>query len=389
MVIVDQFIFGGERSYQAKIREEYYREHPEKRPQPVPAPEAEAVPETPPDNAVPAPEETPAPKPEEHGALFLPEPEPDYRDLPPPEPIFPIHGETFASTIPKVEPAVAAAAPVEKAIVPAVLPPVSAPGKIGRGKIAIIIDDVGMNLTNSNAVIALPAPVTLAFLPYAPKTRALAEKARAAGHELMIHVPMEATGNNNGLGPMALRSAMDDAAIKAELEKMFSSFDGYKGINNHMGSKLTQDSAKMDVVMRALKSRGLYFVDSKTIGNSVAAERARAAGLPYAERDIFLDHEETGAFVSAALRHAEKLAASKGYAILIGHPKDVTIGGLRSWIPSLKDKGLELVPASAVLTRPADVMVNAPEPAAAPPPAVIQPVAASAAGPAALPARQP
>lgn len=380
MVIVDQVIFGGERSYQAKIREEYYKEHPEARPPAVPetAPVEES--ETPPPAAPPQTEE-------EHGALQLPDPEPDYRDLPPPEPILPIHDETFGPPPAKVEQAVAPAAPETAAPTPAVLPPVAAPGKIGRGKIAIIIDDVGMNLTNSNAVIGLPAPITLAFLPYAPKAAALANKAKEAGHELMIHTPMEATGSNSGLGPMALKSSMDNAAIKTELDKMFASFTGYRGINNHMGSKLTQDAAKMDVVMTALKSRGLYFVDSKTIGNSVAAARARAAGLPYAERDIFLDHEETGAFVSAALRHAERLAESKGYAILIGHPKDVTIAGLRAWIPTLKDKGLELVPVSAVLTRPADV-AKTPAPST-PPPAVIQPAAVSAAAPVPQPAPQP
>ena len=372
MIVADHFIFGGTPAYHEKIKADYYAEHPEARPA---APEAAAEPEP-----APAPAQT-APA-EEHGTL-----EPDYRDLPPPEPIFPIHDETFAPAA-KVEEAAVPAAAAQMTATQAVLPPVASPAKTGRGKIAIIIDDVGMNLTNSNAVIALPAPVTLAFLPYSPKTRTLAEKAKAAGHELMIHTPMEATGNNSGLGPMALRSSMDDAAIKAELEKMFASFDGYKGINNHMGSRLTQDAGKMDVVMAALKPRGLYFVDSKTIGNSVAAERARMAGLAFAERDIFLDHEETGAFVSAALRHAERLALSKGYAVLIGHPKDVTIAGLRAWIPTLKDKGLELVPVSAILTHPASV-AKAPAPAAPPPAAVIQPVAASSALPAAQPVRQP
>lgn len=359
MIIVDHFVFGGERSYQHKIREEYYKEHPEKRP-PAPVPEA-----------APAPE--PLPAPEEHSALDLPEPEPDYRDLPPPEPIFPLHDETFAT----INPPPAAEGEIKVASLPFVAPP---EGVNGRGKIAIIIDDVGMNVKNSRAVIDLPGTITLAFLPYAPHVREMAKEAIAAGHEAMIHVPMEAVGNNNGLGPLALRAGMDEATLFAQLEKIFASFDGYKGINNHMGSKLTQDTKAMDTVMAALRARDLYFIDSKTIGNSVAADRARFAGVPHATRDVFLDHEESGVFVAAALARTERLAHAKGYAIAIGHPKDVTIDGLRRWIPTLKDKGLELVPVSTALMRPSNV-------AAAP--AVIQPAAASAVAPVRQPAPQP
>lgn len=369
MLIVDQFIFGGKRSYHDKIREQYYKEHPDERPQPAPAVAPESVPEVVPDDASQAPPGVTDPAPEEHGALDLPDPEPDYRDLPPPAPIFPLHDQTFASLNPP--PVVAAPqGEIKVASLPFVPPP---DGANGRGKIAIIIDDVGMNVKNSRAVMALPGSITLAFLPYAPQVRDMAKAAIAAGHEAMIHVPMEAVGSNSGLGPLALRSGMDAATLNAQLEKMFASFDGYKGINNHMGSKLTQDAGAMDVVMAALRARDLYFIDSKTIGNSVAGARARYAGVPHAERDVFLDHEETSAFVAAALARTERLAHVNGYAIAIGHPKDVTIEGLRKWIPTLKDKGLELVPASMVLMRPSNMAVaadkSATQPAGALPPA--------------------
>lgn len=381
MLIADQTIFGGKRSYVEKIKEDYYKEHPALQPVPQPEPLPDAVPEP----------ESPAESvtPEEHSEASPPslaEPEPDYRDLPPPDPILPINDETFASSMPEAaEPSV----PAEEIKV-ASLPPVVAPAKTATGKIAIVIDDVGMNLKNSRAVMDLPAPITLAFLPYADHTRELAAQALAKGHVTMIHMPMEATGSNSGLGPMALRSGMDTAALNAEMDRMFASFEGYTGVNNHMGSKLTQDAAAMDVVMRALKDRNLYFLDSRTIGNSVAADRARMAGIAYATRDIFLDHEETASFVAGALAHAERLAKSRGVAIAIGHPKDVTIEGLRAWIPTLKDKGLELVPVSAILMQPSAVAAVQGTPAPQDQPsAAITPAASVSAAPAPQPAPQP
>jgi polysaccharide deacetylase 2 family uncharacterized protein YibQ len=205
----------------------------------------------------------------------------------------------------------------------------------GHPKIAIIIDDLGMDIKHTKEVLELPAPVTLAFLPYAPKTRELAAAGRAKGHALIIHVPMEA--------------GMSYEAFDAAFRVMLASFDGYAGINNHMGSRLTQDKPAMDHLMKILAEKKLFFLDSKTIQSSVAAHEAMESGVAYAERDVFLDHVETGDAVRAALAHAEKIAQRKGYAIAIGHPKGFTIEALKAWIPTLKDKGIELVPVRALL----------------------------------------
>ena len=133
-----------------------------------------------------------------------------------------------------------------------------------------------------------------------------------------------------------------------------------------------------------------YFDNATPSGNSVAADRARMVGIPYATRDIFLDHEETASFVAGALAHAERLAKSRGVAIAIGHPKDVTIEGLRAWIPTLKDKGLELVPVSAILMQPSAVAAVQGTPALQDQPsAAITPAASVSAAPAPQPAPQP
>lgn len=227
-------------------------------------------------------------------------------------------------------------------------------------KIAIVIDDVGMNLTESKRAINLPAPITLAMLPYASKVKEMAYEGKAKGHELIIHTPMEAMSSKVDLGGLALRSNMQPQVFKAEFDKIASSFDGYVGINNHMGSRLTQDPKAMKMVMAELKKRNLYFLDSRTINTSIGAETAQTSGIPNATRDVFLDHEETPEFVLNALLKTEKIAKEKGYAIAIGHPKDVTMSALQKWIPTLKAKGIELVPLSHLVDNNGATVKSAP-----------------------------
>ncbi|MCB1562348.1 MAG: divergent polysaccharide deacetylase family protein [Alphaproteobacteria bacterium] len=226
----------------------------------------------------------------------------------------------------------------------------SNPGK--PAKLVIIIDDLGMDRKRSGQVIEIKAPLTLAFLPYAENLKEITERAKEGGHELLIHMPMEPLNAGIDPGPIALLDGMAPEAFDAALEKAFLSFDGYIGINNHMGSKLTREPESMERVMRALKRRGLAFVDSKTIHDSVAGDMARRYGLDYAERDVFLDHQDTEVFVAQALAKLERVALEKGSAIAIGHPKDSTITVLNRWLPTLKERGFEVVPVSEVLNRP-------------------------------------
>ena len=283
----------------------------------------------------------------EPAPVILPEPPPPaYTPLaPPPEPaiILPDDFDVFDFFNEDVwaeEPAPLAAA------VPA-LPP---PPATGRPRIAIIIDDIGMNLAWSRAALDLPAPVTMAVLPYARQAADFARQSREKGHEVLIHTPMEAMHAPVSLGGMGLTTDMGEAEIVAMMELIGTRMEGYIGINNHMGSKFTADRAAMERLMPYLKKRGLVFIDSRTIGSSVAAAVAAEQGVPTATRDVFLDHEETAAFVAQALAQAERIARRQGYAIAIGHPKAVTINGLLAWIPTLNDKGIDLVLVSALVT---------------------------------------
>lgn len=221
---------------------------------------------------------------------------------------------------------------------------------VDKPRVAIIIDDMGMDHRHTRAVMDLPGPLTLAFLPYAGDLNNQSAYGRSKGHELMVHVPMQPVKESTDVGPSPLTLDLSESQFDHVLQGDLNAFTGYVGINNHMGSKLTQDSVAMDRVMQELKKRGLLFVDSRTIGTSVAADEAKKAGIPYATRDVFIDHEETYEAASDALQQVEKKALKNGLAIAIGHPREETINALRAWLPTLQAKGIYLVPISAAVT---------------------------------------
>lgn len=219
----------------------------------------------------------------------------------------------------------------------------------GMGKIVIIIDDMGMDRKRTREAMALPAPVTFAWLPYAPHIQPLVDESKAAGHEAIVHVPMEPGRASIDAGPTVLKTGMSAGELRAMLDKNLSAFEGYAGFNNHMGSKMTQDAHAMQVVMAEAARRGILFVDSRTAPDSVADQTAAAMGVAHAARDVFLDHYEDMDSVRAALRKMEAVADKQGYAIGIGHPKDNTLAALREWIPTLAGRGFAMVPVSAVV----------------------------------------
>lgn len=320
MFLVDHFLWDGERPYITKIKNDYMRERL--------AQEASAPP-----------------------TLVLPEDGSEYFEAP--EDFGQIQDIDEQSLLPHSLPV----EEIAKNDTPKTIPfPYKStevkPSNGKKAKIAIVIDDVGMNVEQSKNAIKLPPEVTLAFLPYAETVRSMAQQASKTGHEIIIHAPMEAMDSNKNLGSMALRSDMDYAAFSAELDKMTQSFEGYVGINNHMGSRLTQNPEAMGYLMDQLKQRNLYFLDSRTIHTSIAADMADTYGIPHATRDVFLDHEETPKFVKGALKKVEQTARRKGYAIAIGHPKTVTMKELKKWVKTLEAKGFELVPLSEVLNGP-------------------------------------
>lgn len=220
----------------------------------------------------------------------------------------------------------------------------------GLKKIAIVIDDLGIDKKRSRAILEMDHfKMTLAFLPYATNLEPLIEKSIENGHEIIVHMPMQPLSDTIDPGPVALKVGMTKENLENNLEKGLTAFDGFKGINNHMGSKFTADYVGMDFLMRELKERNLYFLDSVTSPKSLAKDRASHHGVTYLRRNVFLDHEMTDQFVSKALSKCKVLAERDGVCIAIGHPKDVTINGLKSFVNQAQDEGFEFVSLSDLI----------------------------------------
>lgn len=216
-------------------------------------------------------------------------------------------------------------------------------------RVAIVIDDLGLDRPRTERVIGLPAAVTLSFLAYAGDLPQLTAQARRRGHELLVHVPMEPIDPAIDMGPNGLTVNQPRAEVLRRLDWDLGRFQGYVGINNHMGSRFTGDAQAMRWVMQELKARGLMFLDSRTIAASIGANAAATVGVPFAQRDVFLDDDRSASAVEQRLKRVETIARKKGTAIAIGHPHDATIDALIGWIAKLPREGIVLVPLTDIV----------------------------------------
>ncbi|MBM3524936.1 MAG: divergent polysaccharide deacetylase family protein [Alphaproteobacteria bacterium] len=220
----------------------------------------------------------------------------------------------------------------------------------GRPLVAVIVDDVGLDRPRGMRVISLPAPLTLSFLPYGRDAPALAVFARQRGHEVLLHMPMQPIGREDP-GPQALTTDLDETEIRIRVGAALDRFGDAIGLNNHMGSRFTASRALMIPVMDELAARGLVFVDSRTNNSGEAVAAAGERAVPAVVRDVFIDHEIAPAAIAKQLEEVERIARRRGYAVAIGHPHDATIVALERWLPGLEDRGLHVVPISAVIRR--------------------------------------
>ena len=226
---------------------------------------------------------------------------------------------------------------------------VPAPPTGGKPMIAVIIDDMGVDRKRSERVMRLPGPLTISLMSYANDPDEQAAEARAHGHELMMHVPMEPLAEAMDAGPGVLKESLGAEEIRRQFIEDLGNFKGYVGINNHMGSRFTAYAPGMRIVMEELHRRGLLFIDSLTTEHSVGLALAQKAGVPTAGRNVFLDNLGDFAAVEGQLAKLEDVARKKGAAIAIGHPRDATIDALAAWLPTLQEKGFVLVPVTTVV----------------------------------------
>ena len=228
------------------------------------------------------------------------------------------------------------------ATAPAEQPAPKAPER--RIRVAIIIDDMGNDSRALDALLGIDAPVAVAVLPMLAHSAETAVRAEKAGREVLLHLPMQPREEGvRGLGPGALTIGMSDGEIREAMSMDFKSVPGAVGVNNHMGSALTEDEAPMAAVMEVLKKRGLFFVDSRTTPSSVADAVAREKGVKAEARDVFLDDSEDPADIKRQFDRLVALARKNGEAVAIGHPRAATLAMLKCELPALKEGGIEVV----------------------------------------------
>jgi len=217
-------------------------------------------------------------------------------------------------------------------------------------RIAIVIDDIGYRYTDKQALL-LPGAITYSVLPHTPYGKKLAMKANAKHKEVLLHIPMESE-NGKKLGPGALTSTMNKAEIYASLNKSLVEVPFAIGINNHMGSYLTQLVEPMSWTMGFLKQHHLLFLDSKTSQYSKASIIAEKLGVPVNRRHVFLDNQLTEDYINKQFQSLIRHAKSQDFAIAIAHPHPETIKALLRLIPTLQQNDIELVALSALYSTP-------------------------------------
>jgi polysaccharide deacetylase 2 family uncharacterized protein YibQ len=217
-------------------------------------------------------------------------------------------------------------------------------------RLALIIDDGGYNVDRVKGIMEAGRPLTLAILPNTPHARKTALLAHQEGAEIMLHLPMEPKESDRfSLEKDTVLSGMDRDEIQAILQKGLKEIPHVRGVNNHMGSKATEDTQVMKALMEILKKEGLYYVDSHTSSRTVGPRAARQAGVAFGSNDRFIDPEKDLEAIKKAIRLAMKRAQQEGKAIAIGHPHPLTARAIREMIPEIEGAGIKLVFASEVV----------------------------------------
>ena len=204
-----------------------------------------------------------------------------------------------------------------------------------RPVLSLVIDDLGYSLENGKAAIELIGDHTYAVLPTATYGRKLAEHAHRMNKEVILHLPMQSINSTAAHEPGALNEAMNEDELTGKVHSMLGEIPFIRGVNNHMGSHLTEFDFFMRPVMDSIRSynASLYFLDSRTSPRSVAYAQARDAGLPSISRDVFLDNETNPESISLQFDIWMQRARERGSAIAIGHPHRQTLQVLQERLP--------------------------------------------------------
>ncbi|MGA8498353.1 MAG: divergent polysaccharide deacetylase family protein [Xanthobacteraceae bacterium] len=228
------------------------------------------------------------------------------------------------------------------------------PGKPDAPRIAIIVSGLGVSdSATSDAIAKLPGAVTLGFMPYGSDAAALAGRARARGHEVLLQVPMEPFDYpDNDPGPQTLLTSLTPQQNIDRLYWLMSRFQGYVGLAGAMGGRFTASEPSFSPVLRETAKRGLIFVDDGANPRSLAGRIAGANNLPFAKADVTIDAVPTASEIDHALGRLEMAARERSIAVGISSGLPVAIDHIAKWAKTLADHGIQLVPITAVALKP-------------------------------------
>lgn len=249
--------------------------------------------------------------------------------------------EPLSPAYPSVPPAAPEPEPVPETVV-----------KPARVRLAIIIDDMGPDIRKLKELLEVGGDITVAVMPDMRDSARISNLANSRGLDVIVHMPMEPkeAGEHNP-GDGALLVAMTPEEIRARVEEGMKTVPGAIGMNNHMGSKFTEDSGGMREVLQVVKKKDMLFVDSRTTAKSVAGSMARELGVPSADRNVFLDNTRDVEYIKGQLSEAVRHAKKNGRAVAIGHPYPETIRALKEAVPALASQGVDVVGVSEVVGR--------------------------------------
>jgi polysaccharide deacetylase 2 family uncharacterized protein YibQ len=255
--------------------------------------------------------------------------------------ISPLVSSTASPIFPKPSPSVKIKPTPSQPL--ALLPPPSVtPPEEVKG-VAIIIDDFGNDLEVDREFLKLPFVFTASILPQLKNSQVIAQEAKAAGKGVILHLPMQPISRLNP-GPGAIKAEMDEEAITKTIYSDLATVPEAEGVNNHEGSLITQDKILMEKILKILKAKDLFFVDSLTSSHSIAGALAGELGLKWNQRSLFLDNKADEAYISEQIRKLLELANKQGSAIGICHTRRATLKALQALAPELQKSSIPLVP---------------------------------------------
>lgn len=219
-----------------------------------------------------------------------------------------------------------------------------------KGKLAVVVDDCGYNNEALKELLDTGLPFSYAIIPFRDGSSEALRMIRSAGKTAMLHMAMEPIDRSQmSEGKKTITVEMDDREEKALLEEALDSLPGVKGVNNHQGSRATGDQQTMNVLMQVLKSRGLFFIDSRTNSRSVAYKTARSYGVPANTNELFLDNEASVDAIYARIKEAMDRADRDGSIVVICHSRPATARAWSLYLEDIKKTGIQIVPVADVL----------------------------------------